>query len=152
MTTLYTGIVEPHFRHCPYVWGRCGKTELNQLQKLQNRAARILTNSSHDAPSRPLFQILGWKTIAELIADEMKMMVLKSVNDFGPHYLHKMFTKNSHFTERSLRNTVTGLRLPMRKSSVGQINFSYRGAKVWNGLSTECKESRSLRVFKSFLK
>ena len=44
------------------------------------------------------------------------------------------------------------LRLPLRKSTVGQKGFSYRGTKVWNSLSTECKEARSLRVYKSFLK
>ena len=38
---LYTGIVEPHFRYCCSVWGCAGSTELNQLQKLQNRAAQL---------------------------------------------------------------------------------------------------------------
>ena len=39
LKTLYTGIVEPHFRYCCSVWGCCGKTDLIKLQKLQNRAA-----------------------------------------------------------------------------------------------------------------
>ena len=53
LENLYTGIVEPHFRYCCSVWGCCGSREINQLQKLQNRAARIVTNS-FDTPSRPL--------------------------------------------------------------------------------------------------
>ena len=51
LKTLYTGIAEPHFRYCCSVWGCAGSTEINQLQKLQNRAARIITNSSFDTPS-----------------------------------------------------------------------------------------------------
>ena len=51
LKTLYTAIVEPHLRYCCSVWGCAGSTELNQLQKLQNRAARIITNSSFDTPS-----------------------------------------------------------------------------------------------------
>lgn len=43
---LYAGIVEPHFRYCCSLCGCCGVTEKNHLQKLQNRAARIITNSS----------------------------------------------------------------------------------------------------------
>ena len=35
LKTLYTGIVEPHFRYCCSVWGCWGSTEVNQLQKLQ---------------------------------------------------------------------------------------------------------------------
>ena len=94
LKTLYTGIVEPHFRYCCSVWGCCGKTDLNQLQKLQNRAARIVTNSSFDAPSKPLLQKLEWKCIKELISDETKLTVFKSLNDLGPNYMYKMFTKN----------------------------------------------------------
>ena len=151
LKTLYTGIVEPHFRYCCSVWGYCGKTDLNQLQKFQNRAARIVTNSCYDAPSKPLLHKLEWKSIEELIADETKMTVFTSLTDFGPKYVYKMFTKNSRFTERNLRNTTTDLMLPLRKSSVGQKSFSYRGAKLWNSLLTECKETRSLQVFKPFV-
>ena len=46
LKTLYMGIVEPHFQYCCSVWGCCGSMESYQLQKLQNRAARVITNSS----------------------------------------------------------------------------------------------------------
>ena len=98
-----------------------------------------MTNSSYDASSKPLLK-LEWKSIEEHIADETTMIVFKSRNDFGPKYLYKMFAKNSHFTERNLRNTTTDLRLPLRKSNVGQKSLSCRGAKVWNSLLAECKE------------
>ena len=102
--------------------------------------------------NKPLLQKLESKTIVELIADETKMMVFKSLNDFGPQDMLNMFTKNSQLSKRNLRNTTTDLRLPLRKSTAVQKSFSYRGAKMWNSLSTECKETRSLRVFKSLLK
>ena len=60
---MYTSIVKPHFRNFCSVWGCCGETLLNKLQKLQNRAARIVTNSPFDAPSLPLIGSLGWLTI-----------------------------------------------------------------------------------------
>ena len=60
LKTLYTGIVEPHFRYCSSVWGCCGMTEISQLQKVQNRAARIVTGSNFDTPGQPLIKGLGW--------------------------------------------------------------------------------------------
>ena len=42
-------------------------TEINQLQKLQNRAARTVTGSNFDSPDLPLIKRRGWKTIDELI-------------------------------------------------------------------------------------
>ena len=46
---IYNALVEPHFDYCSIVLGNCGKTHSQKLQKLQNRAARIFTSSSHDA-------------------------------------------------------------------------------------------------------
>ena len=148
LQTLYKGIVEPHLRYCCSVWGCAGLTEINQLLKLQNRAARIVTNSSFDAPSRPLIQGLGWKTVNELIDGETKTMVFKSLNKLAPQYLCDLFTRNSLCSSYSLRNTGTDLRLSKKRSSNGQRCFSYRGAKLWNGLSTESKQATSLYSFK----
>ena len=51
--TLYSSIVEPQFQYCCSVWGCCNSTDILQLQRLQNRAARVVTNSQFDAPSKP---------------------------------------------------------------------------------------------------
>ena len=146
--TLYTGIVEPHFRYCCSVWGCAGSTELNQLQKLQTRAARIITNSNFDTPSRPLIDQLGWKTIEQLVASESKTMVFKSLHELAPQYLCDLFTINSKCSSYVLRNSETDLRLPMKKSSNGQKCFSYRGAKAWNDLPADTKQASSLNSFK----
>ena len=51
---IYNALVQPHFDYCSVVWGNCGKTLSESLQKLQNRAARILTSFSYDADARYL--------------------------------------------------------------------------------------------------
>ena len=88
-------IVEPHFRYCCAVWGCCGITEISKLQKLQNRAARIITNGSFDAPSKPLIQNLNWKTINDMIKHENRTMVYKSINYMAPQYMSESFTRIS---------------------------------------------------------
>ena len=148
LKTLYTGIVEPHFRYCCSVWGCAGSTDINQLQKLQNRAARIITNSSFDTPSRPLITELGWMAVEELIGIESKTMVFKSLNDLAPQYLCNLFIKNSACSSRILRNTETDLRLLKKRSANGQKCFSFRGAKLWNSLPAESKTVSSLGSFK----
>ena len=39
---MYRGIVEPYFSYCCSICGYCGESKLNFLQKIQNRAARIV--------------------------------------------------------------------------------------------------------------
>ena len=53
---MYRGTVEPHLRNYCSVWGACGGTRLQVLQKLQNRAARIVTNSSYDSSASALIK------------------------------------------------------------------------------------------------
>ena len=151
ITTTTTGILEPHFRYCCYVWGCCGNTDINQLKKLQNRAARIVTNSSFDSPSRPLIVNLGWKTIRELVDEESRSMVYKSLNGLAPQYMRNLFTRNSACNSRSLRNSATDLRLPMKTSANGQKCFSFRGAKLWNSLPAETKQASFTDTFKHLL-
>ena len=40
---LYFPLIQSHIDYCITVWGNCAKTHLSIIQKLQNRAARILT-------------------------------------------------------------------------------------------------------------
>ena len=123
LTSLYTSIVEPHFRYCCSVWGCAGTTEINRLQKLQNRAARIVTNSSFDTPSNQLIEKLGWKTINELIDIESKTMVFKTLNELAPPYLCSLFRKNSQSTSYRLRNTSKDLRLPKKVQKTARNAF-----------------------------
>ena len=131
---LYRGLVEPYFRYCCPVWGSCGATALDMLQKLQNRAARIVTNSPYDASALPLIGSLGWLTIKGLIDFEMSKMVYKSLNVLAPDYLRNIFQKISEATNRQLRNSNTDLRLPLLRTSTCQKSFAYKGAKVWSDL------------------
>ena len=52
------------FDYCNIVWGNCGKTLFDRLQKLQNRAARVLTFSRYDADANRLFRQLNWKDLS----------------------------------------------------------------------------------------
>ena len=114
---MYRSLVEPYFRcSCP-VWGVAGVSAINKLQKLQNRAARIVTNSAYDASGLPIIRKLGWPTINELIEPETLKMVYKSVNDLAPTYLAEMLVRLSDSSKRELRNTKTDLAVPLDRSA-----------------------------------
>ena len=43
--TIYHGLVQSHFDYCSVVWGNCAKTLSDKLQRLQNQAVHVLTNT-----------------------------------------------------------------------------------------------------------
>ena len=60
------------------MWNNCGATDGAKLQKLQNRAARILSYSDYDAEVEPLFQQLNWTELARRGELHTVSMVYKS--------------------------------------------------------------------------
>ena len=120
----------------------------NCLQKFQNRAARIVSNSKFDALNRPLIETFGWKNIEELITEESKTIVYKSLYGLAPQSLCHLFVRNSAGEVPSLSNTFTDLRIPKQSSMKGKKCFSYRGVKLWNSLPSEATKSPTLSSFK----
>ena len=149
---LYLGIVEPHIRYFCSVWGCAGDIVLQKLQKTQNQAPRIVTDSPYDKASMPLFSQLGWLNIKEMIDFETATMVYKSLHGLAPPYMQDTFHKLSDCRNRALRSTETDLEIPRYKTSNGQQSFLYHGVIVWNRLSTESKTASSLAILKNRLK
>ena len=61
--------------------------ETNSISPRGHISARIITNSSFDAPGIPLAHSFGWKTIQELIAHESESMAFKSIHGLAPQYM-----------------------------------------------------------------
>ena len=50
-------------------------------------------------------------------------MVNKSINGLAPDYLSEMFTKNSAYSRKNLRNMATDLQVPPMKTCKGSMSF-----------------------------
>ena len=55
---IYKALVEPHFEYCSPVWHGINNKLSDKLQKLQNRAARAITQSNFDTSSSYLRNLL----------------------------------------------------------------------------------------------
>ena len=51
LTTVYQTLVQPYFDYCSQVWEGLCATLCNKLQRLQNRAVRIITKSGYEVRS-----------------------------------------------------------------------------------------------------
>ena len=63
LLSVYNAIVRPYFDYCCEVWDVFGETQSKRLQKLQNRAARIIMNMSNDIDHSVALRALGWKPL-----------------------------------------------------------------------------------------
>ena len=127
-----------------------GETQSKRLQKLQNRAVRIIMNMSNDVHRTVvLHALLGWKTLeAERKKVEAKMMY-KLLNNMGPQSLTKLFTYKDEVTSYNLRNISSNLCVPHPRTNNMKRSFMYDGTFLWNSIPRESKESKSLSSFRT---
>ena len=65
LKTIYYSLVQPYFDYCDVVWGDCSKIRADKLQKLQNRAARIITRADYSIRSSDVLNSLEWSNLEE---------------------------------------------------------------------------------------
>ena len=56
---IYNSLVQPHLDYCSSVWGSCSMGLSQKLQKLQNRAARVITFSNYDRSTDELLRMVN---------------------------------------------------------------------------------------------
>ena len=141
---IYNSLVKPHFNYCNVVWGSCNKTLANKLQKLLNRAARVLTSSAFDTSTEYLFQVLSWRRLESQHQIQKACMVYKSLNGLAPGYLRSRFVECSAIADYSLRNTEDKLAVPLPRTTFLNNSFRYSGAVLCNSLPTHVRQARTL--------
>ena len=128
---MFNWLFQPHFNYCCEIWDSCCKTLAAKLQKLQNRAARVLTFSGHDASADPLIEVPGWQKLESQRSFHEVVLVYKSLNGLAPEYMRSMFIHRD--TVYSLRDAEGKLNIPKPRTIWYLKNsFSYTGALLWN--------------------
>ena len=94
--TIYHGFVQSHFDYCSVVWGNCAKTLSDKLQRLQNRAVRVLTNTCYDADANQLLKELGWDNLETRRQKLKAEMVYKSFKNSLIIHKHMSLSETSN--------------------------------------------------------
>ena len=146
---IYNTIVRPYFDYCCEVWDVFGETQSKRLQKLQNRAARIILNISNDVDYTIALRTLGWEPLQTERKKTKARMMYKLLNKMGPKSLTNLFSFKSEKTNYHLRDVSSGLYLPKPRTNSMKNSFMYDGANIWNSIPKEIRESKSLSSFRN---
>ena len=143
---IYKGLTEPHFDYCSTVWDGLTQQLSEKVQKLQNRAIRVITKSGYDTSSRFLLNSLGWDNLSVRRVKQKANLMYKCINNLAPAYLCNLFAPRS--PSYYFRNAKKKLMLPKPRTDYLKRSFSYSGAVLWNNLPEEIRTSNSLGLFK----
>ena len=100
----------------------------------------------HSVPAR---NSLGWELL-EKRRVEMKARITcmyKTVNKQAPSRLCDLFQNVNKTNDYNLRGSSTRVYIPMPKAEFLKQSFCYNGAKIWNQIPDEIRNSESLTSF-----
>ena len=146
--TIYNSVIMSNFNYCPLVWHFCGKTNNQKLEKIQERALRILYDD-HTSTYDELLEKAGTNTLLINRLRILALTVFKSLNALNPPCLNDIFSKKC--VPYRMRDSSIIEQPKHRTTTFGLRSFSYVGAKMWNELPTYLKETTDLNDFKSLL-
>ena len=154
LNIIYQTTVQPIFDYCLLVWGTSSKQNINNTQKLQNRAVRAVTgNFNYKSSVSSMIKQQKWMNIKERTEYFTAILMYKCLNDLAPTYLSNKFNFVSDAHPYSTRSTTNNkLALPKPKSELLKKSFYYNGSRIWNELPFNICNAESLGKFKHLYK
>ena len=129
---MYHSWIQPHFDYCSEVWGNIGVVLTHKLQKLQNRAVRIITSSTYDTSSRLLRNSLSLDDLSTRRAKLKATQMYRIVNNAAPDYLTAKFKTLQEVVKYNLREASSKLIVPKAR-----IDYGEKKHKLQRGSSVE---------------
>ena len=143
---VYHPLFESHIRYGNVVWGSISSSELQALQRLQNRALSIIERARFKDPWPK-----KWLSVVNLVRFDRCVMVYKILNKQCPESLWNMFQRRCSISNYNTRN-YRDLHIPKLNLELTKKGFHYSGIKAWNDILVNIRKLPSLRLFKIHLK
>ena len=81
---IFSSLLQPYFDYCSVVWDGCSTTLAGKIQKLQNRAVRVLNSASYDISTEFFSKNLDGK-ISNL-NDNLKFLIVYTTAPIKTRY------------------------------------------------------------------
>ena len=150
--TVINGLSMSRLDYCNSLFYGANEKDLDQLQRLQNRAARILTGTPKFSHITGVLKDLHWLPVRQRIQYKILLTVFKCRSDLAPAYLVELLTP--YAPTRSLRSSDKNLlEVPKtRLKTYGDRSFQVAGPILWNSLPLRLRQPMTVDAFKKELK
>ena len=140
---IVEGIFNSVLIYCLPVFGGCAKGDIEAIQVMQNKAARLVLGVGVRVSRQELFSKVGWMSVRQLIYYHTALCTFRILDSKEPEYLYSFMCRKN----RSNRIIVPNATLTLMRNS-----YCYRGAIEWNCLPDELRSCLGVRSFKSLIK
>lgn len=144
---VYRSLIAPHFDFCSTVFLNVGETELDLLQKAQNRAMRAIIGCSRFTPIDQMLNVLHFFDVRQRIALNTLIFVHKIKLKLSPSYLTEslQLVGETHTHNTRQRHNI---HITKRNQTKSQQTLMYNGFKIYNDLPNCIKSIDNVKAFR----
>ena len=142
--TLFIAFVESQFKYCPIVWMFHSRRTNNKINRLHERALRIV----YDDDVSTFDQLLAMDKsfcIHHQNIQRLLIEIYKALHDISGNSLKELFVKRE--STISLRSKPELVIPSMNSILKGKNSIRYFGSVIWNSLPVEIREDHSIFSF-----
>jgi len=132
--TIYKIIIAPHFEYCATLLIGMGETQITRLQKVQNRAMRVILQCNRYTKVEDMLEALQFMSVRQRLRYNICIFIYKILNDLLPTQLRDRLQIVGNECTRETRQT-GNIEFQFRKTKSAQKSLFYEGIKMYNALS-----------------
>ena len=146
---LMKAFVMSQFNYCPLIWMFCNRTSNNKINRLHERALRLVYEDEN-LTFEELLEKDNSVTIHQRNLQKLSVEMYKVKNDLAPQPFRNLFTEK--FCQYDLRNKKTWESHNIRTVIYGSETLTNMGPKIWELVPNTIKDSDSLCEFRRRIK
>ena len=141
---LVVVLVTSNIDYCNGLLGGLAAKDVDRLQRLQNRAARLVTRSKAAIHIKPIRKDLHWLPIQERRNYEIIMTVYTCIHRISPNYLSSILTTRTRDNRLREKQVCHELNTHSCAKVVGKQGFGTRAPELWDKLLLNIRTIRTL--------
>ena len=147
---LMKAFIVSQFSYCPLIWMFHSKTMEHRINKIHEKALRLVYDNSHDLSFEELLTKDKSVSIHQRNLQTLATEIFKVRKGLSPSFMSEIF----HFVEKpyKLRNNNILQRKRINTVSYGTQSLSSLGSRIWELIPQDIKETESLEEFKAKIK
>ena len=152
LATIYKTYIQSRIDYGITIWGCTTDDNLQKIQRLQNRAARVIENDWEFVDNRgiDILRKLKFQNIKERRNYFLTKLIFESIHHHQPHYLCDRITLKSDIRHYGgYRGHQLDVQIPLRLGKKFENSLMFAGGRLWNALPTEVKDATSRFSFKA---
>jgi len=152
LTSLYYALIHSHLTYCTSIMSCITQQNRQKIIKIQKKAIRIMTNSSYNAHTNPLFKkhkILPY----DLLIKQAQLSFMHTIeHNLAPASFRSVWVRNNEREPNFNLRNATDFYIPLPRTETFKKSTYYALPTIWNSLSPYLKYQPNKITFKWALK